>query len=285
MKNATIYDFNSKTKKSIPQAELSSNMVKAQLLNGSVVWVDATKVKTDRPPIHPPFSESKRQILRQLKTDLDEVFPTTLAEWEQKFRCDVHPDREIRIWRWIAYQYKSLIRSEESSAARKRDYFQLCLRWTMTKDVAEVLACVQLDEIPREEAKLLLETFVTIPSEFFGGNFAKLNPGRSVYDYAAINDLELKEVMANASVIIAVDWQEADTMRVVHGLDILKSIRASSQALEVPMIFFAVDFDSDQLEQLEATVAATKVRVNLKPKNITSDIFGMGKTGLWLPPL
>ncbi|HOC56312.1 MAG TPA: hypothetical protein PKI20_11890 [Verrucomicrobiota bacterium] len=44
MKHVTVCELDSKTSKSIPLAELSPNMVEGRLPDGSVVWVDGTKV-------------------------------------------------------------------------------------------------------------------------------------------------------------------------------------------------------------------------------------------------
>lgn len=278
MQYVTVYNFDSKTRKSIPLAELSPNMVKGQLPDGSVVWVDNTKLKLTSTPLHPPFSESKRQILRQLVKDLGEVDSNTLAQWEAQLRSDIHADREIRTWRWIAFQYKRLTRARQASQARKRDYYQLLVRWTFTKKVDVTLATVNLGELSRLEARLVLESLSTTPSEFFGGFIAETFPGVSVIDHAAIHSLdEFKTYVANASVILAVDWNSGDNFNVVFGGELMKSHVSSNQPLRCPMVVIAIDFDSDQVERLCAMVEIVKGRHEWK-QGSPSDPTGTGET-------
>lgn len=261
MQHVTVYDFDAKTRKSIPLAELSPNMVQGQLPDGSVVWVDGTKLKLSTTPLHPPFSKSKRQILRQLVKDLGEVDSNTLAQWEARLRSDMHADREIRIWRWIAFQYKRLTRARQASQARKRDYYQLLVSWTFAKNVEATLATVDLGELARIEARMVLESLATTPSEFFGGLIAESFPAASVVDYAAIHSLdEFKPYVANATVILAVDWNSGDNLKVVFGAELMKSHVQSNQTLRCQMVVFAIDFNSDQVERLCAMVEIAKGR-------------------------
>ena len=282
MEQVTVYDFDSKTKNTIPLAELSPNMVKGRLPDGSLVWVDGTKLKVSTMPLHPPFSENERQVLRKLKEDLDEVCPTTLAEWEEKLRREPRPDREIRIWRWIAYQYKHLTGSGQDSQALKMDYFQLLNKWTLTKDVDAVLATLDLGELTRDDARELLKCLWATNSEFFGGRLAKWFPATPVVDFAVIHSLdEFKARVAPASVIFAVDWQDGDKLQLVFGSEVLKSILASGQVGQVPTVVFAIDFASNQVDRLLAMVKAAKGRYEWRedpPPNST----GGGKTTEWL---
>ena len=278
MQHVTVYDFDSKTRKSIPVAELSPNMVKGKLPDGSVVWVDGTKLKPSATPLHPPFSESKRQILRQLVKDLGEVDSDTLARWEARLRSHMHAEREIRSWRWIAFQYKRLTRARQASQVRKRDYYQLLIKWTFSKQVEATLATVDLGELSRLEARLVLESLSTTPSEFFGGLIAETFPAASVVDYSAIHSLdEFKAYAAHASVILAVDWNSGDNFNVVFGGELMKSHVSSSQTLRCQMVVFAIDFDTDQVERLCAMVEITKGRHEWK-QGPPTDPTGTGKT-------
>jgi hypothetical protein len=278
MRFVTVYDFDSKTKKAIPLAELAPNMVRGRLPDGSVVWVDGTKLKPSTTPIRPPFDERRRQILRQLKEDLDEVYPNTLAQWEEDLRCDLHADREIRIWRWIAYQYKRLTRSGQASQARKKDFFQLLLKWTLNKNVDAVLATVDLGELTRDDAKQLLQCFWATNSEFFGGRIAEWFPALPVVDFATIHSLdEFKARVAPVSVIFAVDWKSGDNFNVVFGTEVLEAGSQSEQAQSFKMMAFAVDFASEQVEHLCAMVEIAKGRYEWK-QDPPPDPTGTGKT-------
>ena len=195
MKFATVYDPETKTKHEIPISELAPFMVKGTLVNdGSVCWIDSRKLKPNHKLLHPPFSGQRRRVVKQLHKDLVEVFPRSANEWERAFRCDQHPDREIKIWQWIAYQYQVLIASNRPSLRRKNDYFRLCRTWSWTKNKQEVLETTSLEELTREDASRLMDSFVVVPANFFGGDVVKFFPGVNAIDYATIKSLdEFKE--------------------------------------------------------------------------------------------
>jgi hypothetical protein len=268
MQIVTVYDPDSKTRESIPVAELSPNMIKGRLPDGSIVWVDGRKAKPNTKPVHPPFDKSRRRVLRQLKKDLGDVWPDTLAQWEQDLRCEADPDREIRIWQWVAYQYKCLTSTKEASQAQKKDYFRLLLGWTFCKNVDEVLATGDLRGLTPDEAKQVLQGLIVTPLEFFGGRLAKWFPAAPVVDLGAIHSLdEFKRLAAPASVIFAVDWQSGDKWELVFGSELLQSILSSRQAEQLSTAIFAIDFASNQRERLWAMVNVTKGGDDVGPPN------------------
>ena len=259
MKQVTIYDSDSRTKRSIPVVELAPNMIRGCLPDGSHVWLDGTKAKPNIIPFHPPFSKKTRRVLRQLREDLKDVDRNPHAQWEQMLRCILYPDREIVHWRWIAFQYKRLTRNREMSSAMKKDIFTLLVKWTMGKDVDGVLATLSLRELTLDSAKALLECLWATHSDFFGGRIAQCFPNTVVVDYGAVPSLDkFKALVETVSVIYAVDWHGGDKFAIVFGSEALKCVIESEVSRQLPIVLFAIHFDSDQVEHLLASVEAAK---------------------------
>lgn len=256
MKHVKVYNSAKRTKQVIPVAELAQGMVPCQTPDGSNAWIDALTVTIRTSPVHPPFDQSRRSILKNLKDTLEEVYHCTLEEWELGFRRDENPEREIRLWQWIADRYRHLVGTSVVSLKRKRDYFRLCVQWINCKNVEEAVASIELAELSCDEARRLLRSFVTTPTGFFG--LGNLFPTAEVIDYSAIGSLEEFRALAEpASVIFAVDWLGKGS-EVVFGSDSLRSIAESQRAETLNVQLFSVDFSTDRIKHLLAAVGIVK---------------------------
>lgn len=84
------------------------------------------------PHRHPPFDDEEvRRLIRGIQKTLAEVEPATLEQWEDDFRRDNRPEREIATWLHIAavYSYftKPRGRARTLSPKEKADVFKICL--------------------------------------------------------------------------------------------------------------------------------------------------------------
>ncbi len=252
----TVYDLDTKTKMEIPVTELAPCMVKHRLDDGSTCWIDSKKIIPNEKLLHPPFSGARRLAVKELQRALNEVYPRSANQWERGFRCDEHPDREIRIWRWISWQYRDLIASGRPSFERKTDYFRLCVGWSFSKDARGVLESIDLGELTRPEAAQIVEKFSRVPADFYGGQFGASGPDVWAWDYSAIKDLdEFNEKSAAAHVIFAVDWNTGD-LQCVYGLQTMKDCVENNEI--TLCVMFSVDFETDELEHFLAAVNVTK---------------------------
>jgi len=158
IKKVRVYDINTKEVITIPAAELAPGMVETEVEGVGRVWVDAKQGKMDVGYRHGPFPEDIRDRLREIKEALDEVHPMTLDEWEDGFRKDTHPEREIAIWLRIAEKYKTFIEGKGLSQAQRKEIFSVMLACTTSpKDL--ILETVTLSAITHEEAQDAIEAF------------------------------------------------------------------------------------------------------------------------------
>ena len=103
-------------------------------IDGSI-WFDAKKLNRASHQCA-PFSEEARDLLREIKSCLDEVYNLSLEDWEDGFRRDANAEREIAFWLQLARVYHRLTASRDVNAAARNDYFKLvfaCLTYPREK--------------------------------------------------------------------------------------------------------------------------------------------------------
>jgi hypothetical protein len=122
-----VLDQDTHTVTRVPARELASHMVEVQMegIEGTV-WMDARELKQSEYR-HPPFSEEIRDILREIKSSIDEFYDLSLEQWEDGFRRDTNPEKEIAIWVHLANIYRSLATSRDLSAEQRQDYFKVLI--------------------------------------------------------------------------------------------------------------------------------------------------------------
>ena len=159
IKNVKVYDFVTKEVMSIPSAELAPGMVEAEVEGVGRVWVDAEQASADVEYRHEPFSEAIRDYLRKIKEALDEVYPMTLHEWEDGFRKDTHPEKEMATWLRLAERYRIFTEEKGFSQAQRQEVFNVMLACTTSPKKELVLEVVTLSAITREEAQDAIDVF------------------------------------------------------------------------------------------------------------------------------
>jgi hypothetical protein len=162
-----VYDFDTRQVHLIPAAELAPGMVRARL-NGveDEVWVDASRLQQN---VHqqPPFPEEVRDLFRQLKAALDEVYPMSLEQWEDGFRRDSNPEPEIAYWLHLAQTYSRLVAPDAGLGAtpeRRLAVFKL-LAGCGIAPRERVLGVAERGPLTREEAERVVDAFFDFPEE------------------------------------------------------------------------------------------------------------------------
>lgn len=93
-----FHDFETGTRRLIPKAELSPGVILVQIQGESApVYAEAGQLKQGEYR-YPPFVGEERAAIESLVFDLSEVYPLTYERWEDGFRRDQNPAREIASW-------------------------------------------------------------------------------------------------------------------------------------------------------------------------------------------
>ena len=151
------YDVSTKRVVQIPAAELRPGCVQARIqgLDG-IVWISADQVHQG-PLRHPPFDEDIRQYIRQIQEAFAEQRPLSFDEWEEGFRRDGDPIREIAGFSYTADVY-SLFTKDEPSAERRREVYRLLIG-CMTTSRESVWHVVPRSTLSRTEAEQIVHRF------------------------------------------------------------------------------------------------------------------------------
>jgi hypothetical protein len=107
----------------IPASELRPGVVQARVQGiEGLVWLLPGQLKQGDVK-HPPFDEGTRTYIRQIREAFAEHRPLSFEEWEDGFRRDANPEREIALWSHAADIYTAFAGSE-ASAERRRDTYR-----------------------------------------------------------------------------------------------------------------------------------------------------------------
>ena len=153
-----LYDFDRQEVVRVPLRDLPAGWIKVHVegIDG-LVWVDPGRLKPNEHQ-HPPFERDVLELIEEIKLALDEVYPRSLEEWEDGFRRDRNPSREIAMWLRIAQVYKALTAARPLSLAAKQDYLKVLLACTMGPR-EEVLRGLRLSELSPQDAQQAIDAF------------------------------------------------------------------------------------------------------------------------------
>ncbi len=144
----------------IPAAELAPGMVEAEVKGVGRVWINSAQVKGGREHKHPPFEPRVRDLIeREIQKPLAEVWPKTLAQWEDNFRRDAEPEQEIGLWCRIAERFAEFSESEGLNQAQRQECFAIMLHCS-TVPPEQILEVVTLKALTRERAQRAIAAYL-----------------------------------------------------------------------------------------------------------------------------
>ena len=144
----------------IPSAELAPGMVEAQVEGVGRVWINSATVNPSGKFKHPPFEPELRDFIeREIQKPLADVWPKTLAQWEDNFRRDAEPEQEIGLWCRIAERFTEFSGSEDLNQAQRQECFAIMLHCS-TVPPEQILEVVPLKALTREQAQRAIEAYL-----------------------------------------------------------------------------------------------------------------------------
>jgi hypothetical protein len=158
-----FFDVPSRRVVHIPPTELRPGCVQARVEGvEGIVWVLPEQLQQG-PIRHPPFDEDVRSYIRDIQAAFAEHRSLSVEDWEEGFRRDAHPEREIAGFVYAADVYRRFTR-DEPDATRRSDVYRLLVA-CMTTSPDSVWHVVKLDALTRPEAE-------RIARRFYGGEKA-----------------------------------------------------------------------------------------------------------------
>jgi hypothetical protein len=152
-----FFDVESGRVVQIPVSELRPGTVQARVQGiEGLVWLLPDQLKQGNIK-HPPFDEGIRAYIRQIQEAFAEQRSLSFDEWEDGFRRDTNPEREIAIWSHAADIYTAFAGSEPS-AERRRDMYR-CIVACLTSGPDAVWHVLKLEVLSRVEAAQVVNRF------------------------------------------------------------------------------------------------------------------------------
>lgn len=114
----------------IPRSELAVGMVRIRIEGkDGVYWAESKQLKRGTVPKHPHFQGELKKQIQEIQKILYPVRGMSYEEWEEPFRCDAHPEKEIALWSAVARRFDVLAKERFATQDEKNDVY-------------EILACV-----------------------------------------------------------------------------------------------------------------------------------------------
>jgi hypothetical protein len=141
----------------IPVSELRPGMIQVQLQpSGNVVWALPDQFRQGEIR-HPVFIEAVRDHIRRIQNVFAEHRSLSFEQWEDGFRRDARPEKQIAIWSHAADVYRAFADNEISPEKRKEFYRVILACLTSSRD--SVWYVLQLEVLSRSEAETVIERF------------------------------------------------------------------------------------------------------------------------------
>ena len=152
-----FYDFEAGRVVQIPRRELRPGTIEVQIQGmDGLVWVLPDQLQ-ESPIQHPPFDDDIRNYIRDIQAAFSEHRGLTIDEWEDGFRRDSNPEREIALWSHAADVYLE-IAADEQSHERRLDVYR-CIVACMTASPESVWSVLEPQALEPEEAMRVVNRF------------------------------------------------------------------------------------------------------------------------------
>jgi hypothetical protein len=140
----------------IPASELRPGAVQIQMEGIGLTWALPHQFK-DGGVRHPLFDERAGAYIHQIHETFAEHRHLSFDEWEDGFRRDAKPEREIALWSHAADVYTALA-GDEPSAERRKDVYR-CIVACLTTTPDTVWYVLKPTVLGRGEAEQVVNRF------------------------------------------------------------------------------------------------------------------------------
>lgn len=131
-----LYDPTTRTIREIPSRELSSDCMLADIEGIGEAYVEASKLKPGNTIRHQELPEELRKRIRDLYPIIRDVYESSLDKWEEGFKYDTNPDKEIASWERVAKTFQHF--SEGETLDQQKAIFEVALKCSVAASRDEV---------------------------------------------------------------------------------------------------------------------------------------------------
>jgi hypothetical protein len=139
----------------VPSDQIGPGMVRVSY-EGREYWADSAQLQQNEHQ-HEPFKGEVKARVESIMANLSEVYSLSYEEWEDGFRRDQNPLKEIAIWERIISLYQRFTKNE-SSLAKKKEIYSVIVVCSYSEP-SHVLNQVSLSELSEEKAKEIIRAY------------------------------------------------------------------------------------------------------------------------------
>lgn len=110
------------------------------------------------PYCHPVFTGVRREKVLYIERSLRDVYPKTVEEWEEGFRCDWQVEQELGLWVRLARCLAEFTERNNATLEERNDAFQV-LAVCMNSTSATVVERLSLRGLDRNGTQELAASF------------------------------------------------------------------------------------------------------------------------------
>ncbi|MGL5093955.1 MAG: hypothetical protein ACRDD1_00090 [Planctomycetia bacterium] len=148
----------------MPAAELRPGCVQVRLEGvDGLVWIAAEHL-SESPVRHPPFGEPFRSHIQTIQETFAEHCGMPFEEWEEGFRRDADPDKEIAVWMHAAEVYDEFAKTTFHTVDEREDVYKTLVT-CLSSSPTTVWNVLELSSLSRAEAAAVVERFFDRPIE------------------------------------------------------------------------------------------------------------------------
>ncbi len=141
----------------IPASELHSGAIQIRLQGSDeVIWALAEQLHQGEIK-HPEFDEGIREYVRRIQAAFAEHRSLSFEEWEEGFRRDANPEKEIALWTHAANVYTAFA-GNEPAADRRKDIYR-CIMTCLTTGPDAVWKVLRPELLSQVEAEQVVNRF------------------------------------------------------------------------------------------------------------------------------
>jgi hypothetical protein len=255
----------------IPFSQIPPGMIRTyDAACGAEIWQKPGELEAGELR-HPPFPPDTMALIEEVRQTFEDVYPQTLAEWEQGFRRDMNPHKEIGLWLFMGELYCRFTTGRPLDADQKTDIFRTILT-AVNNGTKYVLATECPRTLSKKRIRGIVDFIKTSGKDACGRAWARTGAPLfrqaggtitlSIHSMFAADGLshniycDSRPFLAAAEIIFSVDVM-SQKKTVVYGREALALI---GEGPSPRVLCVELDEDTDELERLCALVQVTKGR-------------------------
>jgi hypothetical protein len=121
------------------------------------IWVNVPLNQIQKSPHrHPPFSDAYRPFFEKMSRLFAEFDLGSADAWEDDFRRDTHPEREMALWKQLASCYEHFLQDGQWTFESRKELFCLLMS-CMSFGPKHALRELNIRHISRPKARTVVE--------------------------------------------------------------------------------------------------------------------------------